>query len=278
MELVINTILTIALVTATIVMCVHTVRKSIKEKRVLMAIIGLKTPDSFGFIYDYKNTDEITKVRKTLTDREYIHADIKDEKGNIIKSANHAELTVSQKNYLKDANNCYSIYYEPPSLEDAKIAGGSIVINLIPRENSGDGICVFKNLTRVRIRNYGAPMAYLYIDECLIDYGNNKLHKLVNNKKTPIPLHIDSNEDGYINLSEVTMNFKDALCDIKKIDNTKDATEIEYTKDFFYYDKITLKLTATSAYGINTTFRVVLAQTGETLSFLTNPKTKKLMP
>jgi len=237
---------------------------------VLLAFVGLKTPkdDTFGIVYGPEETLQIMKVRDALEKKDYLRQhDKKNVWGKLLAKKNHSMLNEYQIKNIKRKRN--TVYYEPPSLVETKVAEGSLVINLLPKapnEQLEKGICVCENLTRVSVKNYGAPMAYLHFKKVVVKYIKKKKTRKLYGIETKMPLHIDLKEEAQINISEITANFEDALCDVRNIDPKLHATMVQYCDDFFFYKNITFTICATSVYGAETTYKVTMKRTGEMLT------------
>ena len=193
---------------------------------------------------------------------------------------NYRKLPSNVVEKLRDSAE--SVYFQaeafPSNEED--VSGGSFVINLLPKKEKNEeikNVCVSQNLTAVRFGNSGVQLHSLRIEKCTIRYIDGKEPKhlkgqnpitLIKGKDTEIPFYLAPDMEVDINITEITDSFDGALCDHALLDPEKDATKIGIKDEFFFYEEITLQVTAQSKYG-ETTLDVSLMQVGDRMSPVT---------
>lgn len=237
-------IFAIILAFSTIKLHKHIRKKDDEEKKVLLHILDLEIPDSstpypnrLELIYENRTT-EVSRVINHLKEHNF-------------KCTHKPTL----KNHKIFNNTKQGIYYQPTLLTGEEIAEGSLVMNLLDDNDSKTNTCVCKNVTLLTLKNFGAPLRSLYIKECVITYRDSETPLILKSSKegSMIPLFIDTGNNGFIRLTEVTNNLKNTLCEIGKINFKKKQGDSIASKVLLNYEKITMKFVATSVYGVDVT-------------------------
>jgi len=225
-----------------------------KNKRVVLAIQEIKTDQTFAFLYDHNQTDQIKDMLETLNGKAPIH-----------------ELDASQKNDFLERKNKVHFYH--PKKDDIP---SSIVINLISKDsNATSGVCFYQNLNKVEFTNYGEYANYMTIKNCHVEYFKDGKYRCLEGDETPINLPFDSNRQAFIYISEVTMDFQDTLCDITKLNTNKGVRAIRADRDFFYYKKIIIEVKIVSIYNNSYECDFVLEVVGNGMIAYIDPEKKE---
>ena len=182
----------------------------------------------------------------------------------------YGKLDEKQNENLR--KNAGRIYYQPKTLTEESVAEESLIFNLIDPllpidSEDDDGISLCKNLTQIHFKNFGAPLIWLKVENCKIKYLDGKTKRLRGTKpKTQFPLSFDSNGIAKLNISEVTIDQENALCEISRIDPTKHVTEIRYQDDFLKYKEIKMNIVAESSFGVKCRLRFKMKRAGDILA------------
>jgi len=256
-------VLYIALTTALVFSTLYTHhlnrKKNLDEMQVLLQVYEMKTPDSFRIIYEKtkgkppKNTEEAINRLEERRKKGHFKGLIKDE------------LTTYQLEDLKD--NFDSIYFQPLTILNRDIAEKSLIMNLLNTNEPESGICVCKDLTSIGIENFGAPLVSFEVEDYKITYiDKNKKSKLLKNKnKSVVPLYIDKGKKGTLNISEVTLDLENALCNVAMLDPNLSATDVRYNNKFFFYEKLEMNFIAESIFRVKTPLIYVMEKKGNRL-------------